>query len=90
MKKVSAFETSDSKVFTNELDAIKHEQLLELRDLIVTHFGSNQATPQLPSAFAAMLTTKGDKVNEIVQRYKRKILGYQKRNQSPTSIPISV
>ena len=81
MTKVNAFQTEDGKVFQNELDAIKHEQLVDLRNFITSHFNSNPATPQLPSAFAAMLTTKGNEIHEILKKYNCKIQGYVKRNQ---------
>jgi protein-disulfide isomerase-like protein with CxxC motif len=79
MKKVSAFQTADGKVHTDELDAIQHERLIEIRDMITTHFNSNLATSLPPIQIASFIAAKGDSLNELNQKFKRKILGYSKR-----------
>jgi dephospho-CoA kinase len=80
MKKVSAFQTADGKVHTDELDAIQHERLIEIRDMITNHFKSNLATSLPPIQIASFIAANGDSLNELNQKFKRKILGYSKRN----------
>ena len=79
MIKVTAFQTKDGKVHTDELEAIQHERLIEVRDMLLSHFNSNTATPLQPIQIASFIATKGDELNEVNQKFKRKIQGYQKR-----------
>jgi hypothetical protein len=79
MKKVSAFQTADGKVHTDEMDAIQHERIIEIRDMITRHFNSNMATAIAPIQIASFIASKGDSLNELNQKFKRKIQGYNKR-----------
>ena len=79
MKKVSAFQTADGKVHTDEMDAIQHERIIEIRDMITEHFKFNIATTMLPTQIASFIASKGDSLNELNQKFKRKIQGYNKR-----------
>jgi peptide subunit release factor 1 (eRF1) len=82
MKKVAAFQTNDGKVHTDELAAIQHERLIEIRDMITNHFNSNMATALAPIQIASFIATKGDSLNDLNQKFKRKILGYSKRKSA--------
>jgi hypothetical protein len=47
--------------------------------MITTHFNSNLATSLPPIQIASFIAAKGDSLNELNQKFKRKILGYSKR-----------
>lgn len=82
MIKVSAFQTADGKVHTDELSAIQHERLIEIRNMLTNHFNSNMATPLQPIQIASFIAMKGDDLNELNQKFKRKIQGYSKRMEN--------
>lgn len=78
MKKVHAFQTEDGKVHTDEGAAILHERLIEFRGLIQSK-STTMATQENASGIAKFIAENGDEINEINQKFKRRITGYTNR-----------
>ena len=67
------------KVHTDEGDALNHENLIQIRGMILNHFNVNQATPILPTQIASFIAANGETLNAIHQTHKRKMKGYNDR-----------
>jgi hypothetical protein len=79
MKKVSAFQTSDGKTFTDEIEALRNEQRIELRGIV-------QSTIEIPHTNSVpigtlldLLEKGGSGINAILKKYRQKIDGAKMR-----------
>jgi hypothetical protein len=88
--KVTAFRSTDGKLFEDELEYLQYENQIALRQFVVDTMKMNLAQSLTPSQIASFLATHGDKVNVINQIYKRKIIGYNKRHNVTASNEVIV
>ena len=88
--KVTAFRSTDGKLFEDELEYLQYENQIELRNFITNTLKMNVAQSITPSQIASFLTAHADEVNNISQKYKRKINGYNKRHNVADSIEVAV
>jgi len=79
MKKVIAYETTDGKTFTNELDALSHERLIEVRNFVTSKLNVNMATSVSPLQAANFIINHIETLNEINKRHDLKMNGYIRR-----------
>ena len=75
MKQVKAFQTSDGKVFTNELEAINREFAIECRAVVQSASMTNIDTKD----FGSMIASNYEKIAAVINKYRAKINGYNKR-----------
>lgn len=81
MKQVTTieFETTDGKRFSDELGAMTHERLIEVRNLITAKLGVNMATTVSPLQAANFIINNIETLVEINKRHDTKMNGYIRR-----------
>lgn len=84
MKQVKSFQTSDSKLFTDKVAALKHEFGLEIRGLIQTgnNFPQNKDC-YTASQIADILVKNAPEVTKIIGKYRSQITVAAKNQINP-------
>jgi len=67
MKQVKSFQTSDGTLFPNRLNALYHEQKIDLRGVLQEHTKNALIST---TDVAAILAANSEKVSAILHRYK--------------------
>ena len=87
MKKVTAFETSDGKVHSNEGVALEHEFAIELRGTIQRNCTPLRSDQVSLRDVCQCIVDNHREITDVIRKYRQKIDGFRKREAiNPTVV----